>query len=149
MRLEETVHRQLILICHDTQGHLANGDRRGVQRVLTQAPYVIDLQAAGQDGFEILCADAGRVWLHAPGLEHPGAFRRMALELDSDTPSDDVLRLVLDLMRAGNFGLMTSLGAHQFIVSRPQQVISFPWLPQPPVLVRTIRDLGQSLDTVA
>lgn len=143
------MHRQLILICHDIQGHLANGDRQGVQRVLAQAPYVIDVQAAGQDCFEITCADAGRVWLHAPGLERTGAFRRMALELDSDAPSDDELRLVLDLMRAGNFGLMVSLGARQFIVSRPQQVISFPWLPQPPVLVRTIRDLSQSLQTVA
>lgn len=143
------MHRQLILICHDIQGHLANGDRRGVQRVLAQAPYVIDVRTASQECFEITCADAGRVWLHAPGLESAGAFRRMALELDSDAPSDDVLRLVLDLMRAGNFGLMVSLGARQFIVSRPQQVISFPWLPQPPVLVRTIHDLSQSLQTVA
>jgi len=28
-------------------------------------------------------------------------------------------------------------------------VISFPWLPQPPILVRSIRDLGHSLETIA
>ncbi|NLE52129.1 MAG: hypothetical protein GX613_12060 [Chloroflexi bacterium] len=143
------MHRHLILICHDAQGHLANGDRQGVQRVLAQAPYLVDVQAAGHDCFEIVCADAGRLWLHAPGLARGGTFRRMALELDCDIPSDDILTLLLDLMRAGNFGLMVSLGARQFIVSRPQQVISFPWLPQPPLLVRSVRDLSRSLETVA
>lgn len=149
MRQGENVHRHLILICHDAKGHLANGDRQGVQRVLAQAPYLVDVQAAGQDCYEIICADAGRSWLHAPGLERGRVFRRMALELDCDVPSDDILSLLLDLMRAGNFGLMVSLGARQFIVSHPQQVISFPWLPQPPLLVRSIRDLGRSLEAVA
>lgn len=143
------MHRQLILICHDAQGHLANGDRQGVQRVLAHAPYVIDLRTDRPDCFEVTCADAGRVWLSAPGLAHAGAFRRMALELDSERPSDDTLTLVLDLMRAGNFGLMASLAARQFIVARPQQVITFPWLPQPPLLVRSVQELSRSLAMVA
>ena len=143
------MHRHLILICHDAQGHLANGDRQGVRRVLARAPYILDVQAAGPDRYEIVCADAGRSWLHAPGLEHGVDFRRMALELECDTPSDDILALLLDLMRAGNFGLMVSLGARQFIVSSPQQAMSYTWLPQPPLLVRTIHDLGRSLETVA
>lgn len=143
------MHRHLILICHDADGHLADGDRQGVQRVLSQAPYVVDVQAAGQDCYLIACADASCVRLSAPGLARAGAFRRMTIALDCDRPSDDVLSLVLDLMRAGNFGLMVSLSAPQFIVSQPQHVVSFPWLPQPPILVRSIRDLSQSLETIA
>jgi hypothetical protein len=40
---------------------------------------------------------------------------------------------------------MNDLDMPQFIVTQPQQVSYFPWLPEPPVLIRNSQDLGQNI----
>jgi hypothetical protein len=48
-------------------------------------------------------------------------------------------------MRMGGFGLLDGLDTAQFIVTEPQQVGYFPRLPEPPLLVRSPRDLAYTL----
>ena len=56
-----------------------------------------------------------------------------------------MLSLVFELMALGGFGLMNNVDVPQFIVTQPQQISYFPWLPEPPLLVRSPRDLGYSI----
>jgi hypothetical protein len=73
----------------------------------------------------------------------------MEVALYADYWTSDMLMLLFNIMHSGGFGLVEDLEAPQFIVTRPQQVSYFPWLPQPPLLVRSPRDLGYTIGQVA
>ncbi len=140
------MHRDmLILVCHADDGHFADGDRAAVRRVLNQSDYVTNVETIDTAGYVITCRDGGRVTLHAPGLDTPRSFHRIALYLESRTWTPDLLRLVFAFMHRGVFGLMDDLELAQFIVTQPQQVSYYPWLPQPPLLVRDVAALTQAL----
>lgn len=140
------MHRELlILVCHDADGHFADGNRRAVRHVLEHAEYIIEIQPQNTQQYRLTCRDGGSVILRAPGLDGARAFHRIALYLDTESWTPNLLALVYDLMRHGNFGLMDSIQVQRFIVTQPQQVSYFPWLPQPPILVRSARDLEQTL----
>jgi hypothetical protein len=135
----------MILVCHSADGHFADGDRQAVRRVLNQSEYIASVNTLSQERYAITCADGGRLELHAPGLRAYRSFHRIELFVEAGAWTDDTLKLVYDLMRAGGFGLMNNLDMPQFIVTQPQQVSYFPWLPEPPVLIRNSQDLGQNL----
>ncbi len=135
----------MILVCHAADGHFANGDRVAVQRVLSWSECITHLNVVGPDRYEIVCADQGGLELHAPGLDGHRTFHRMELYPASVGWTLDMLTLTFELMRAGGFGLMDSLDASRLIVTSPQQVHYFPWLPEPPLLVRDARDLGLTI----
>jgi hypothetical protein len=139
------MQRHLILVCHAADGHFADGDRKGICRVLEHSATITDVTSLGRERYALICADGGRVELHAAGLEGNRSFHKMELFLDSDEWTADVLNLILELMRAGGFGLMDGLDAPQFIVTQPQQVKYFPCLPEPPLLVRSTHDLGHTI----
>lgn len=138
------MQRHLILVCHAADGHFANGNRDGVLRVFDRLRCAVAERGRGH--FDILCADGGSFELVAPGLNGSQTFHRMELVLNDRSQTKDVLRVILELMRVGGFGLMDSLSASQFIVASPQQVGFFPWLPEPPLLVRNVHDLGYTID---
>ena len=134
----------LIFVCHAADGHFADGDRDAVRRILDQSDYIVEINLLRNEQYAILCPDNGAFELRAPGLDGRRSFHRMELILATSwTP--DMLELVFDLMNAGQFGLMNNLDMPQFIVSQPAQVSYFPWLPEPPLLVRTPQDLGYAL----
>jgi len=135
----------MILVCHSADGHFADGDRQAVRRVLYQSEYIASVNVLSQERYAITCVDGGRLELHAPGLRAHRSFHRIELFVETGRWTDDMLRLLYDLMKAGGFGLMNNLDMPQFIVTQPQQVTYFPWLPEPPVLVRDSHDLGQTL----
>lgn len=140
------MHRDmLILVCHAADGHFADGDRAAVRRVLNQVDYVMAVETEGATEYAITCRDGGHVTLHAPGLDTPRAFHRIVLYLESHTWTPDLLRLVFMMMQRGGFGLMDDVELAQFIVTQPQQVTYYPWLPQPPLLVRDVAALTQAL----
>jgi hypothetical protein len=139
----------MVLVCHSMDGHFADGDRIAVRRLLDRSPYIASITVLSPERYAITCTDGGRLELHAPGLKAYRAFHRMELFVESGTWTDDTLRLLYDLMSAGGFGLMDNLDLPQFIVTQPQQVTYFPWLPEPPVLVRNSRDLGRTLTRAA
>jgi hypothetical protein len=135
----------MLLVCHADDGHFADGDRKGIRRVLDHSECIASVSVVARERYEIVCADGGVLELYAPGLDGNRVFHRMELHLEARSWTKDMLRLVFELMRAGGFGLMDSLDASQFIVSSPQQVAYFPCLPEPPVLVQNPRDLGLTL----
>jgi hypothetical protein len=137
------MQRNMILVCHAADGHFADGDREGVCRVLARSEYVVN--HLGQAWYEIICADGGTLELYAPGLEEPRAFHRMELLLPAHSLTLDVLTLIHRLMQAGGFGLMDGLDTSQVIVTLPQQVVYFPWIPEPPLLARTAHDLAHTI----
>ena len=137
--------RHLILVCHATDGHFADGNRRAVRLALEQSMWVARIDTLGRERYAIRCPDGGRLELHAPGLNGYRSFHRMELTLDAEGWTNDMLNLILELMRAGGFGLMDSLETSQFIVASPDQVSYFPRLPETPLLVRDSRDLGYSI----
>jgi hypothetical protein len=139
------MQRHLILVCHAADGYFADGNREAVREVLDRSDCVQNVTVVGVERYQIKCADGGQFELQAPGLDGTRAFHRMELSLDSDAWTANLLKLILELMRAGGFGLMDSLEASQFIVTMPQQINYFPWLPEPPLLVQNSRDLGYSI----
>ena len=139
----------MVLICHSTDGHFADGDRIAVRRLLDHSLHIAGITVLSPERYAITCRDGGRLELHAPGLRAHRPFHRMELFVDSGMWTDDTLRLLYDLMSAGGFGLMDNLDMPQFIVTQPQQVSYFPWLPEPPVLVRNSHDLGRTLANTA
>ena len=136
-------HTMMILVCHAADGHFADGDRKAVQWVLEHSARIVDVHMVGPDRFAITCTDGGWLELRAPGLgSETRSFHRMELFLGSHVWTVDMFNFVFDLMQAGGFGLVDNLEAPQFIVTQPQQVSYFPWLPEPPLLVRNPHDLG-------
>jgi hypothetical protein len=136
----------MILVCHSADGHFADGDRQAVRRVLNQSKYIASVKRVSPERYAITCTDGGRLELHAPGLKAYRSFHRIELFGEAGVWTDDMLRLLYDLMSAGGFGLMDNLDMPQFIVTQPRQVSYFPWLPEPPVLVRNSHDLGQTIN---
>ena len=139
------MQHNMILVCHAADGHFADGNRQAVRRVLDTSNGVAEVHLLGRERYEILCADGGRLELYAPGLDGSRSFHRMEVPFTPETWTKDVLSLLLELMRKGGFGLMDRLDTPQLIVTQPMQVVYFPWLPEPPRLVRTPRDLGHTL----
>jgi hypothetical protein len=135
----------IILVCHAADGHFADGDRKAVRRVLERSEYLAEIRNLGPERHELTCVDGGRLELRAPGLDGQRAFHRMELYLEPDAWTPDMLALVFDLMAAGGFGLMNNLDVPHFVVTQPQQISYFPWLPEPPLLVRNPRELGYSV----
>lgn len=135
----------MILVCHDTDGHFHDGNRLAVHHVLNTASYIATVQPNGNARRIVTCKDGGCTVLYAPGLDTTHVFHRIVLTCAQGHRTRDVLHLVFDLMHKGGFGLMTSVHVPHLIVTQPQQVSYFPWLPQPPLLVRTARDLAQAL----
>jgi hypothetical protein len=133
----------MILVCHASDGHFADGDRKAVRGVLERSQHIAELHELGPERYGIICADGGRIELRAPGLNGHRAFHRM--ELFPETWTSTMLSLIYELMVCGRFGLVNNLDIPQFIVTQPQQVSYFPWLPEPPLLVRSPRDLGYSI----
>lgn len=137
------MQRNMILVCHAADGHFADGDREGVCRVLDRPEYIVN--RLDQGWYEIICADGGILEIYAPGLDGPRAFHRMELLFPANALTHDVLTLIHRLMQAGGFGLMDGLDTSQVLVTLPQQMMYFPWLPEPPLLVRNARDLAHTI----
>jgi hypothetical protein len=135
----------LILACHAADGHFADGDRSAVRLVLDQSHYICALTPLSLEHFALVCADGGEIELRAPGLEGQRSFHRIELFIAPDSWTADIFRLIFDLMHRGGFGLVNNLEAQHFIVTQPQQVSYFPWLPEPPLLVRSPHDLSYAL----
>jgi hypothetical protein len=133
----------MILVCHASDGHFADGDRKAIRRVIEQSECIAEVEELGPERYALVCADGGRLELRAPGLNGHRAFHRMELFPEGWTP--DMLTLVYELMSFGGFGLVNDLDVPQFIVTQPQQVSYFPWLPEPPLLVRDPHALGYSI----
>ncbi len=138
--------KMMILVCHAEDGRFADGDRAAIRAALADSKSVARVSETGGGWIEVICVDGGRLTLRAPGLNGGRVFHRMYLFLETETWTAAMLRLVYALMRAGGFGLVRDLDAPQFLVAQPQQVTYFPWLPEPPRLVRSARDLGASLE---
>jgi hypothetical protein len=135
----------MILVCHAADGHFADGNREAIRRVLDRSEHIAAVTLLGREMYEIACDDGGSFELHAPGLDENRSFHHMEVFLSDDTGTPGVLAVLLELMRQGGFGLMDGVDASQFILSLPQQVVYFPWLPEPPLLVRSPRDLGHTI----
>ncbi len=138
--------KMILLVCHAEDGRFADGNRTAIRDVLARSDCIAQVVQMGEGMVEVTCVDGGRLTLRAPGLNERGAFHRMYLFLESETWTVAMLRLVYTLMRAGGFGLVRDLAAPQFLVTQPQQITYFPWLPEPPLLVRSSRDLGTRLE---
>ncbi len=138
-------HEMMILVCHAADGHFADGNRSAVRRVLDQAGYITEFKTHAAAYYSVTCRDGGRVRLRAPGLAGDRAFHRIEVYRESESWTPNLLTLIFDLMQQGGFGLMETLDVPQFIVTQPQQISYYPWLPQPPVLVRNANDLKQFL----
>jgi hypothetical protein len=143
------MHRMMMLVCHATDGHFADGNREAVRRELNRSTYVAHLDLRGPGQYSITCRDGGRLKLYAPGLNGHRSFHRIDLFLESAFWTPDIADLVFELMNKGGFGLVENLDVPQFIVTQPQQITYFPWLPEPPRLVRSARDLASSIGRVA
>ncbi|HEX3054382.1 MAG TPA: hypothetical protein VHP83_27245 [Aggregatilineaceae bacterium] len=139
------MYRNMILVCHAADGHIADGDRQGIRRVLDWSESVANVELSGCESYEIVLVDGGKLELDAPGLDGNRSFHHMELFFDTSEVTPGVLTLIYELMHGGGFGLMDSVEASQFIVSQPQQVAYFPRLPEMPRLVRNSRDLGHTL----
>ena len=135
--------RSMLLVCHAADGRIANGNRDAVSRLLARADY--EVRAIRRGWFAITCADGGSVELVAPGLEGTQLFRRAELIFNSASWTEDVLRLVMGIMRAGGFGLMDGLNATRVMITSPEQLLHFPWLPEPPLIIRSPRQLATAL----
>jgi hypothetical protein len=135
----------LLLACHAEDGRFADGDRTAIRDVLASSDCIARLMPGGDGMIEVACVDGGRLTLRAPGLHGRCAFHRIYVFAESQTCTPAMLRLVYALMCAGGFGLVRDLDQPQFLVTQPQQVTYFPWLPEPPLLVRNARDLAASL----
>jgi len=138
-------HEMLVLVCHAVDGHFADGDRAAVRRILEESPLITRLDALGAEQYLITTPDGGAFELHAPGLASRRSFQRMVVISRARVWSMDTLDLVYDLMCVGGFGLINNFDMPYFIVTQPQQISYFPWLPEPPLLVRSAQDLAYSI----
>lgn len=138
------MQRSMLLVCHAADGHFANGNREAVRRLLARA--ACEVRAIAQGRFSVKCLDGGQIELVAPGLDGTGSFRRAELRFSAASWTDDVLHLVMSLMRVGGFGLLDDVNAPQILVASPEHLLSFPWLPEPPRLVRSVEQLALALD---
>jgi len=138
-------HEMMLLVCHAADGHFADGDREAVRRVLNQSECLVDARELGSEWYQLICVDGGQLALRAPGLNGNRAFHRIEVLPQSGHWTADMLDVTYELMVAGGFGLVNNLDRPQFMVTEPQQITYFPWLPEPPLLVRSARDLGYSL----
>lgn len=138
-------HTLMVLVCHATDGYFADGDREAVRRVLEWSDSIAQIDELGHERYTITCADQGQLELSAPGLYGSRSFHRMELSTRTSQWTSDMFNLLFDLMRAGGFGLMDDLCASRLIVTLPQQVSYFPWLPEPPLLVRNAHELGHTI----
>jgi hypothetical protein len=134
----------MILVCHAADGHFADGDRHAVHHLLDHSMTIAEIELSGPDRYCISCYDGGQIEVVMPGLNSHRSFHRIELTLLTDW-TQQMLDLVFDLMTAGGFGLVIDLDDPHFIVTQPQQVSYFPWLPEPPLLVRSSHDLGYSI----
>lgn len=134
-----------LLVCHAADGHFADGDRAAIRRVLARSERIAAIQSLGHDCYAIVCTDGGRLQLCAPGLSGTRPFHRIELYLDGRTWSEDLLSLIYEMMCAGGFGLVDNLAEPQFVVTDPRQIAYYPWLPEPPLLVRSAQDLAATI----
>lgn len=139
------LREMVILVCHAQDGRFADGDRAAVRRVLQSSEHVARVLPLGPDLKQVLCADGGRLVLRAPGLDSARSFHRIDI-FPASTWTEAMVSLVYDLMCSGGFGLVQNLATLQFLVTQPQQISYFPWLPEPPILVRSARELASSLE---
>lgn len=135
----------MILVCHAADGRFADGNRAAVRRVLDWADYIAEVHVQAAGCYAITCSDGGRARLRAPGLDGTRSFHRIDMIRESAGWTPNLLTLIFDLMQYGGFGLMETVDVSQFIVTQPLQITYYPWLPQPPLLVRSANDLGQLL----
>ncbi|GAB4422110.1 MAG: hypothetical protein Kow00106_19260 [Anaerolineae bacterium] len=139
------LREMVILVCHAQDGRFADGDRAAVRQVLETSDQVARVLPLGSDVKQVSCADGGRLVLRAPGLDSQRSFHRIDLFPISDWTSA-MAELVYDLMREGGFGLVQDLTTPQFLVTQPQQLTYYPWLPEPPILVRSASELARTLE---
>ncbi len=139
----------MILVCHAADGHFADGDRAAVRELLDQSPDITDLTTTGPDTYWVACSDGGRMALSAPGLDGSRPFHHMGVTIEAGELTPAVLRLLFDLMCLGGFGLVDDIEAPHFIVTDPQQLNYYPWLPEPPLVVRDGDALGYVLAEAA
>jgi hypothetical protein len=132
----------MILVCHATDGRFADGDRDAVRSILTHSPRIMQLAMIEAETFWIRCRDGGQLALSAPGLDRARSFHHMGVSVAAGGWTADSLHLLFDLMRLGGFGLVDDIDTPHFIVTDPQQVRYFPWLPEPPLVVRSSDALG-------
>lgn len=137
------MQRSMLLVCHAADGRIASGNRDAVRRLLMRAD--IDVRAIRRGWYAITCADGGSVELVAPGLEGTRTFRRAELIFNAASWTEDVLHLVMSLMRAGGFGLMDGLNATRVMITTPEHLLRFPWLPGPPMIIRSPHQLALAL----
>ncbi|WP_162909627.1 hypothetical protein [Aggregatilinea lenta] len=137
------MQRSMLLVCHAADGRIATGNREAVRRVLARADY--DVRAVRRGWFAITCADGGSVELVAPGLEGTHTFRRAELIFNAASWTEGVLQLVMSIMRAGGFGLLDGLNATRVMITTPEHLLHYPWLPEPPLIIRGPRHLATAL----
>lgn len=135
--------RSILLVCHAADGRIANGNREAVRRLLARA--ACSVRAVRRGWFVIECADGGSVELVAPGLEGTHSFHRAEMIFNTASWTEDVLHLVMGIMRAGGFGLLDGLNATRVMIASQEQLLHFPWLPEPPLIVRSHRHLAVAL----
>ena len=140
------MQRQMILVCHADDGSFADGNRTAVRRVLHELDAVAAVDKLADEWYAITCEDGGRLGLHAPGLSGDRVFHRMLLYVDDEAWTTCTVRVVLELMRAGDFWLMAGLDVSNMIVTHPRQVLCYPWLPDAPLLARSHGDLAVMID---
>lgn len=138
----------MILVCHADDGHFTDGDHGAVRRVLQRLEVIHAVHSQPDDWYIITCHDGGQLHLYAPGLDGHRSFRRLLIVIDDQQWTRDAVHLLLEIMRAGGFGLMARVDAPQMIVTLPRQVLSYPWLPDAPLLARTSHDLATMIQSL-
>ncbi len=138
------LREMVILVCHAQDGRFADGDRAAVRRILATSDQVTRVLPLGPDVKQVSCADGGRLVLRAPGLDGSRSFHRIDI-FPTSAWTGAMVGLVYELMCSGGFGLVHDLTTLQFLVTQPQQVTYYPWLPEPPILVRSASELARTL----
>lgn len=136
---------QMLLVCHAADGYFGDGNRLAVRRILDRAALTMPSPATGPDRYEICFADGGRFSIHAPGLDSPHPFHRIALHADAAALTPSALALIYDIMILGGFGLLSTLNTCRFIVTSRQQAAYYPHLPEPPHVILSAAELGHVL----
>jgi len=138
------LREMVILVCHAQDGRFADGDRAAVRQILQHSNYVARTTVLEAGVQQVICVDGGQLVLRAPGLDGPRSFHRMDI-FPMSVWTGAMVGLLYDLMHKGGFGLVQDLATSQFLVTHAQQITYFPWLPEPPVLVRSAGELATSL----
>ncbi|MBN1681430.1 MAG: hypothetical protein JW966_14205 [Anaerolineae bacterium] len=142
------MHYSMIMVCHAADGYFADGNREGVRRVLNQTTRVGQVLPLGHDHYQIVYTNGGTLELRACGLGGGRSFHYIEVCLTSASWTGDMLTLIFNLMKAGGFGLLDSLDSHQIIITAPEQIVYFPWLPEPPRVVRSPHELAHVVGLV-